>query len=81
MHLYVYGRGVVFGDVVRLVVWVWFQVYVELALFGTIPDPMEPRVETTRFILTYVVVYNTVRYGVIGFERSSCFRLIVAQFL
>ena len=71
----------VFGDVVRLVVWAWFPVYVKLALFGTITDPMESRVKKTRFLLAYVVVYNTVRCGVIGFERSSRFWLIVAQFL
>ena len=76
-----YVREVVFDDVVRLVVWAWFPVYIELALFGTITDPMESRVETTRFLLTYVVVYNSVRCGVIGFERSSRFWLIVAQFL
>ena len=71
----------VFGDVVSLVVWSWFPVHAELALFGTITDPMESRVKTMRFLLAYVVVYNTVRCGVIGFERSSRFCLIVAQFL
>ena len=76
-----YGRGVVFGDVLGLVVWAWFLVYVKLAFFGTITDPMEFRVKTMRFLLAYVVVYNTVRCGVIGFERSSRFWLIVAQFL
>ena len=69
------------GDVVRLVVWAWFPVYVELALFGTVPDPMESRVKTTRFLLAYVLVYNTVRCGVIGFERGSRFWMVVAQFL
>ena len=76
-----YERGMVFGDVVSLVVWSWFPVYAKLALFGTITDPMESRVKTTLFILAYVVVYNTVCFEVIGFERSSCFWLIVAQFL
>ena len=68
-----YGRGIVFGDVVRFFVWAWFTVYAELALFGTITDPMESRVRKTRFILAYVIVYNTVRCGVICFERSYGF--------
>ena len=73
-----YGRGVVFGDVIRFVVWAWFLVDVELALLGTIANPMESRVKTTRFILAYVIVYNNVRCGVICFERRSGFWLFVA---
>ena len=76
-----YGRGVVLGDVIRYVVWAWFPVYVELALFGTIADPMESRVKTTQFLLACVILYDTVRCGVVCFERSSRFWLIVAQFL
>ena len=50
-----------FGDLVCLVVWTWFPVYVELALFGTIAYPMESRVKTMRFVLAYVIVYNNMR--------------------
>ena len=71
----------VFGDVVRFVVWACFPVYVKLALFGTITDPMESRVKTTRFLLAYVIVYNTVRCGVICFERCYGFWLFVAKLL
>ena len=56
-----YGRGMLFGDIIRFVVSVWFPVDVELALLGTIMDPMEPRVKTTTFLLEYAIVYNTVR--------------------
>ena len=51
-----YGRGVVFGDVIRFVVWAWFPVDVELALLGMITDQMESRVKTMRFLLAYVIV-------------------------
>ena len=76
-----YGRWVMFGDVVCFVVWIWSPVYVKLALFGTITDPMESCVKATRFLLAYVILYNTVRCGVICFDRSSRFWLIVAQFV
>ena len=76
-----YGRGGVFGDVIRFIVWAWFPVYVELSLLGTITDPMESRVKTTQFILAYVIVYNTVRCGVICFDRCSSFWLFVANLL
>ena len=62
-----YGRGVVHGNIIRYVVWSWFPVDVEVALLGTITDPMESRVKATRFLLAYVIVYNTVRCGVICF--------------
>ena len=67
-----------FGDVIRFVVWAWFPVDVELALLGTITDPMESRVKATRFLLAYVIMYNTVRCGVICFERRTGFGLFVA---
>ena len=70
-----------FGDVFCLVVWTWFPVYVELALFGTIAYPMESRVKRTRLFLAYAIVYNIVRCGVVCFERNSRFWLIVAQLL
>ena len=76
-----YDRGMVFCGEIRFVVWAWLPVYVELALLGKITDPMESRVKTTRFLLEHVIVYNTVRCGVIYFERSSHFWLIVAKFL
>ena len=68
----------VFGDVICYVVRAWFPVDVEVALLGTITDPMESRVKTTRFLLAYVIVYNTVHCGVICFERRTGFGLFVA---
>ena len=76
-----YSKGGVFGDVIRFVVWDWFPGYVELALLGTITDLMESRVKTTRFLLAYVIVYNTVHCGVICFERCSSFWIFVDEFL
>ena len=73
-----YGRGMVLGNIIGYVVWSWFPVDVKVALLGTITDPMESRVKATRFILAYVIVYNTVRCGVIYFERRSGFGLFVA---
>ena len=73
-----YGRGGRVDDVIRYVVRAWFPVDVEVALFVTITDPMESRVKTTRFLLAYVIVYNTVRCGVICFERRTSFGLLVA---
>ena len=65
-----YGSGGVFGGLIRFFVWAWFPVDVELALLGTIADPMESRVKTTRFLLAYVILYNTVRCGVICFDTG-----------
>ena len=63
----------VFGDVIRFFVWAWSPVDVELALLGTITDPMESRVKTTRFLLAHVIMYNAVRCGVICFEKEFRF--------
>ena len=76
-----YGRRMVFGGVVCFVVWTWFPVYVKLALFGTITDPTESCFKTTHFLLASVIVYNAMRCGVVCFERSSRFWMIVAQLL
>ena len=67
-----------FGEVIRYVVRAWFTVDVEVALLGTITDPMESCVKTTRFLLGYVILYDTVRCGNICFERRTGFGLLVA---
>ena len=71
--------GMVFGDVIRYVVRV--SVDVKVALLGTITDPMEYRIKTTRFLLADVILYNTVSCRFICFERRTGFGMFVAWFL
>ena len=64
-----------FGDVVRFVVWAWFPIYVELALFGTIRDPMRDFFWHTLLCTIPCVVELSVLRGVPVFGclwPSSC---------
>ena len=73
-----YGGRMVLGDVVSLVVWTRFPIDIVFSLFGSITDPMESRVKASRFLLAYIVVYDSVCGGIVRFDSCSGLRLLVA---
>ena len=73
-----YCGRMVFGDVVSLVVWTRSPIDIEFSLFVSITDPMESRVKASRFLLAYIVVYDSMCGGIVHFDGCSGFRLLVA---
>ena len=75
-----FGRWVVFCDVIRFVELTRFPLDIVVALFYAVADPVKTHIHCAGFTLPYIVMHNTVCCDIVCFQGSACFWLVVNQF-
>ena len=60
-----FGRWVVFFDVIRFVELTRFPIDIVVALFHVVADPVKMHIHCLGFMLPYIVIHNTVCCGIV----------------
>ena len=78
-HSAVVGGGMMFGEVVAVVVFAWGPKDLELALADTVADPIEAHVNCFGALLLDGVIDNSLSAGVVRLDWS-CWLLVAEEF-
>ena len=75
-----FGRWVVFCDVICFVELTRLPIDILVALFYAAADPVKTHIHCAGLTLPYIVMHNTVWYDIVCFKGRACFWLVVTQF-
>ena len=74
-----FGRRVMFCDVICFVVLTGLPIDVIMALFDAVVDPVKTHVHCAGFALAHIIIYDTVSCGIVCFKGRACCGLFVSQ--